>query len=132
MPRTTWSSLSPPPAQPKPGGRYQLGDLAIDYDLWEVRLAGHPVELTAMEFDPLRLLTVNAGRVATHEELLQRVWGPANPGSPRTIRTHPMRLRQKLGEDGEYPTSIFSEPRVGYRMIVGETGGGSAGQSIAA
>lgn len=59
--------------------------------------------------------------MVTHEELLQRVWGPVNPGSPRTIRTHLMRLRQKLGEDGENPTYIFSEPRVGYRMAVGET-----------
>ena len=54
-----------------------------------------------------------------HGELLQRVWGPVNPGSPRTIRTHLMRLHQKLGENGEKPTCIFSEPRVGYRMPVG-------------
>ena len=66
---------------------------------------------------------MNAGRVVTHEELLQRAWGPVNPGSPRTVRTHLMRLGQKLGEDGENPTCIFSEPRVSYRMAVWETWG---------
>ena len=64
---------------------------------------------------------MHAGRVVTHEELLQGVWGPVNPGSPRTIRTHLMRLRHKLGEDGDNPTYIFSEPRRAYRMAVGET-----------
>ena len=59
---------------------------------------------------------MNAGRVVTHEELLQRVWGQANSGSPRVIRTHLMRLRHLLGEDAENPTYIFAEPRVGYRM----------------
>ena len=49
------------------------------------------------------------------------MWGPTIPGSPRATRTHLMRLRQKLGEDGENPTYIFSEPRVGYRMVEGDT-----------
>ena len=70
-------------------------------------------------------LSVNAGRVMTHEELLHRVWGPANPaGGVRTIRTHLMRLRRLLGEDAENPIYIFAEPRVGYRMAVGEAGQG--------
>ena len=82
------------------------------------------MDLTATEYD---LLAENAGRVVTHEELLQRVWGPVNPGSPRTIRTHLMRLRHKPGEDGENPTYVFAEPRVGYRMAVGE---GAEGRTI--
>ena len=49
------------------------------------------------------------------------MWGLTIPGSPRATRTHLMRLRQKLGEDGENPTYIFSEPRVGYRMVEGDT-----------
>ncbi len=65
---------------------------------------------------------MNAGRLLTHQELLQRVWGSVNPGSAHTIRTHLMRLRHKLGEDGEKPAYIFSEPRVGYRMAVGQMG----------
>ena len=110
------------PQRVEPPEPYVLGDLAIDFVHRRVTVAGHEVQLTATEYDLLAELAVHAGRVVTHEELLQRVWGPVNPGSPRTIRTHLMRLRQKLGEDGDNPTYIFSEPRVGYRMAVGETG----------
>ena len=97
----------------EPPEPYVLGDLAIDFEHRRVTVAGEETQLTATEYDLLAELAVNAGRVVTHEELLQRVWGPANPGNPRTIRTHLMRLRQKLGEDGENPTYVFSEPRVG-------------------
>ena len=82
-------------------------------------VAGQPVRLTATQYDLLAELAVNAGRVVTHDELLHRVWGPTRPGSPQVIRTQLM--RQKLGEDGENPIYIFAEPRVGYRMAVGET-----------
>ena len=109
------------PQRVEPAEPYVLGDLAIDFAHRQVTVAGEEAQLTATEYDLLAELAVNAGQVVTHEELLQRVWGPVNPGSPRTIRTHLMRLRQKLGEDGENPTYIFSEPRVGYRMAVGET-----------
>ena len=66
---------------------------------------------------------MNAGRVVTHEDLLHRVWGPTRPGSPQVIGTQLLRLRQKLGADGENPTYIFAEPRVGYRMAEGEPPG---------
>ena len=52
----------------------------------------------------------------THQHLLQRVWGNTERETPRVLRTHLMRLRRKLGEDGENPKYIFAEPRVGYRM----------------
>ena len=84
-------------------------------------VAGEELQLTATEYDLLAELSVHAGRVVTHEELLQQVRGPVNPGRPRTIRTHLMRLRQKLGEHGEHLTCTFSEPKVRYRMAVGET-----------
>ena len=109
------------PQRVEPPEPYVLGELAVDFVHRRVTVAGEEAQLTATEYDLLAELAVNAGRVVTHEELLQRVWGPANPGNPRTIRTHLMRLRQKLGEDGENPVYIFAEPRVGYRMAVGET-----------
>lgn len=103
----------------EPPEPYVLGDLAIDYvHLW-VMAAGEEVQFTATEYGLLAELSVNAGRVATHNELLQRVWGPANYGSPRNIRIHLMRLRHKLGEDCEHPSYIFSKPRVGYRIAAG-------------
>ncbi len=69
-----------------------------------------------LRYDLLAELAAKAGPVATHEELLNLVWGQANPGSPWVIGTQLIRLRQKLGEDGENLTYIFAEPRVGYRM----------------
>ena len=109
------------PQRVEPPEPYALGDPAIDFERRRVTVAGQELQLTATEYDLLAELAMHAGRVVPHQELLQRVWGPAYPGSPRTIRTHLMRLRQKLGEDVEHPIYIFSEPRVGYRMVVGET-----------
>jgi len=59
-------------------------------------------------------------RPVPHERSLRRVWSPGNPGNLRVLRTHLMRLRRKLGEDGENPRCIFAEPRVGCWMPEGE------------
>ncbi len=104
------------PARMAPSEPYVKGELTIDYVQRLVSVAGEPVRLTAIEYDFLRELSVHAGRVLTHQHLLQRVWGKTEPGAPRTIRTHLMRLRRKLGEDADNPRYIFAEPRVGYRM----------------
>ena len=93
-----------------------LGDLGIDFANRRVTVAGRSVQLTATEYNLLAELAVNAGRVVPYENLLRRVWGVNHSGTPRVIRTHPMRLRRKLGEDAENPTYVFAEPRVGYRM----------------
>ncbi len=104
------------PARMAPSEPYVRDDLTIDYVQRMVSVAGQPVRLTAIEYDFLRELSIHAGRVLTHQHLLQRVWGKTEPGTPRTIRTHLMRLRRKLGEDADDPKYIFAEPRVGYRM----------------
>ena len=95
---------------------YVLGDLAIDYTGRGVTVSGLPVPLTPTEYDLLMELSMDAGRVVAHDRLLRRVWGPGKPGNMRVLRTHMMRLRRKLGEDGGNPKYIFAEPRVGYRM----------------
>ncbi len=104
------------PGRLAPSEPYVRGELTIDYAQRLVSVAGEPVRLTAVEYDLLRELSIHAGRVLTHQHLLQRVWGQTKPGTPRVIRTHLMRLRRKLGEDGDNPRYIFAEPRVGYRM----------------
>ena len=103
---------------------FLLGELAIDYGRRRVTLSGEPVELTAIEFDLLAELSAEAPRVVSRDRLLRRVWSPGKPGSEGALRTHLMRLRRKLGEDGENPRYIFAEPRVGYWMPEGETVGG--------
>ncbi len=104
------------PARMAPSEPYVRGDLTIDYADRLVSVAGEPVRLTAIEYDLLRELSIHAGRVLTHQHLLQRVWGKTEPETPRALRTHLMRLRRKLGEDGDNPKYIFAEPRIGYRM----------------
>ena len=99
---------------------YVAGDLTIDYAERLVTVAGRPVEVTPTEYALLVELSVSGGRVVPHDYLLQRVWGAQKPGSVRTLRTHLVRLRRKLGEDAEHPSYIFAEPRVGYRMPRGE------------
>ena len=116
------------PARMAPSEPYVKGDLTIDYAQRLVSVAGEPVRLTAIEYEFLRELSVHAGRVLTHQHLLQRVWGKTEPGAPRTIRTHLMRLRRKLGEDADNPKYIFAEPRVGYRMDRPDTRARTEGQ----
>ena len=78
------------------------------------------MELRAKEYQLLYELSVNAGRVLTHDELLRRIWGAKRPDDLRALRTHLRRLRSKLGENADNPTYFFAEPRVGYRMARGE------------
>ena len=95
---------------------YVLEDLVINYAERRVAVAGQPVVLTATEYALLFELSTNAGLVVTHEQLLQRVWGPGNSGDAGLVRTVVKRLREKLGDDAYDPKYIFTEPRVGYRM----------------
>ena len=107
----------------EPSEPYVLGDLTVDYTMRRVSVAGKPVRLTAKEYDLLYALSVNGGRVLTHDQILRRVWGAGKRGNVRSLRTHMRRLRQKLGEDGSKPRYIFSESRVGYRMPENEAAG---------
>ena len=90
-----------------PSDPYVLGDLTINYAERRVTLAGRPVELRAKEYQLLYELSVNAGRVSTHDELLRRIWGTRRPSDLRALRTQLRRLRIKLGEDASKPTLLL-------------------------
>ena len=100
-------------ADPEP---FVLGDLAIDYDRRQVTVAGRPVALTATEYELLRVLSLNAGRVTTSESLLNRVWAGRGNGDTKVVRAFVKQLRQKLGDDAANPAWIFNVRGVGYRM----------------
>ena len=108
-------------ASAEPSEPYVLGGLTINYAEGRAFLGGDPLPLTDTEYRLLVELTVHAGRALTHEELLQRVWGPGHSGRPGAVRTVVKNVRRKLGEDADAPTWIFSAPRVGYRMAKAET-----------
>ena len=95
---------------------FVLGDLAIHYELRRVTVGGQAVQLTATEYELLRVLSANAGRVSTYDSLIRQVWGGQDSGDPELVRTFVKKLRRKLGDDANRPAYIFTERGVGYRM----------------
>ena len=102
-------------SQPEP---FELGELTIHYDQRRVAVAGQPVELTATEYDLLRVLSINAGRVLTYGSLLRQAWGRRRPEAtdPKLVRAVVRRLRRKLDDDAANPAYIRNQHGVGYRM----------------
>ena len=97
-------------------GRFVLGALAIDRAERRVTVAGRPAQLTATEYRLLTELASAAGRVLSHEHLIESVWGQLSKNDPRVLRAHLRSLRKKLGDDAKRPRYIFTEIGVGYRM----------------
>jgi DNA-binding response OmpR family regulator len=93
-----------------------LGDLGINFAERRVTVGGQPVALSATEYKLLYELAIHAGRVLTHDQLLQRVWGSEYEGETGLLRSFIVLLRRKLGDDARRPRFIFTEPGVGYRM----------------
>lgn len=92
----------------------QSDDLVIDQSRYEVTVSGQRVLLTFKEYELLRLLASNPGRVFSREELLSRVWGYEYFGGTRTVDVHVRRLRSKV-EDANH-TFIETVWNVGYRF----------------
>ena len=101
------------PAEREP---FRLEDVTIDYETRLVTVSGGPVKITGTEYRLLFELSTNAGRVMTHDQLLQQVWGTRYSGDERLLRVFIGNLRRKLGDDAKNPNYIFTEPLVGYRM----------------
>ena len=108
------------PDRTGPREPFLLGDLAVDYEERRVTVAGRTVPLTDKEYQLLCELSVNAGRVLTHDQLLRSVWSLERSGDPRLVRAMVKKLRNKLGDDADNPAYIFTEPRVGYRVAKAE------------
>jgi two-component system, OmpR family, KDP operon response regulator KdpE len=87
------------------------GDLTLDLAARVVRVAGEEVHLTPIEFDLLRTLARNRGRLLTHRALLVEVWGPEYANDTAVLRTHIANLRRKIG-----PQHVRTDPGVGYRF----------------
>ena len=95
---------------------FALGELAIEYGPRRVTVGGVEVELTATEYELLRLLSVNAGRVVHFDTLLRRIWDGREGADANLVRIFVRTLRRKLGDDATNPTWIFNRRGVGYRM----------------
>jgi DNA-binding response OmpR family regulator len=105
-------SQSKPAAEGKP---VSLGDLLINPDRREARLASRLLDLRTQEFDLLLTLASQPGRVFTREQLLQMAWGFDFYGQTRTVDVHIAHLRKKL--EGS-PVKIDTVTGVGYKLVV--------------
>ena len=90
------------------------GGLVLNLETYQASIEGRPLDLTYMEYELLKFLTQNPGRVFTREILLSRVWGYDYYGGARTVDVHIRRLRAKLGE--EHANLIQTVRSVGYRF----------------
>ena len=91
--------------------------LEIDLAAHAVRRDGEPVHLTPIEFELLRVLAQNRGRLMTHRALLGEVWGPGYVDDVQALRTHIARLRAKIEpQGGGSPRYVLTDPGVGYRF----------------
>jgi len=96
-------------------GPIVIGSLSLDIDLYEVRKEGRKVELTLREYELLKHLALNQGRVYTREELLEQVWGYEQAGGDgRTVDVTVRRLREKIEDDPSQPKYIETRRGVGY------------------
>jgi two-component system, OmpR family, KDP operon response regulator KdpE len=95
-----------------------VGDLVIDLADRRVRRGDEHIHLTPIEFDVLRVLAQNRGRLVTHKQLLQEVWGPAYGEETHYLRVHVAHIRRKIEVDPSRPQYVITEPGVGYRLLV--------------
>jgi two-component system KDP operon response regulator KdpE len=93
-----------------------IDGLEIDFASRSVRDEGEEIHLTPIEYDLLRVLLRNRGRLMTHRALLAEVWGPAYESDTPTLRTHIANLRRKIERDGRRRRLIRTDPGVGYRF----------------
>ncbi len=93
-------------------------DLMVDLARRQVKVRGEEVSLTPTEYDLLRILVQNAGRVLTHHQLLLQVWGAAYENEAHILRVNMSNLRRKIEADPTRPHYIITEPGVGYRLKV--------------
>jgi len=97
------------------------GNITIDLHGRRVLRAGQEVHLTPREYDLLTVLATNAGRVLTHRQLLERVWGGYAAENSQQLRVYINYLRRKLEDDPARPAIIVTEPGVGYRLVLPES-----------
>lgn len=94
------------------------GPLHMDLVRHEVTLDDKPLPLTPKEYDLLRYLMINRGRMLTHKDLLKKVWGEAHSDNLTYLRVYIGQLREKIEHNPKSPDFIVTESGVGYRMEV--------------
>ena len=95
---------------------FEVDDLKVDLTHRQVSVSDEEISLTPTEYDLLRILVQNAGRVLTHRQMLRQVWGTAYESEAHLLRVNMSNLRRKIEPDATRPRYIITEPGVGYRL----------------
>jgi two-component system KDP operon response regulator KdpE len=106
--RRTTSSVKP---------TIEIGELRIDLEKRAVTMDGQLVSLTPIEYDLLRLLAANEGKLLTHPMILREIWGPAYREESNYVHVHISHLRRKIEPDPARPRYLLNQPGVGYRLV---------------
>ncbi|MCX5751111.1 MAG: winged helix-turn-helix domain-containing protein [Candidatus Saganbacteria bacterium] len=96
---------------------YVNGPLKIDFNIRNVEIKGEPVKLTNTEFDLLKALVQNVGKIVTQKQLLKEIWGPEAVNRSHYLRIYFSQLRKKL-DKYDLSDIIITEPGVGYRLNI--------------
>src|SRR5690349_5752050 len=102
----------------QPGAVFRFGRVELDADRRVVRVDGNEVHLTPHEYRLLQVLIKHSGKVLTHRQLLNEVWGPNQMDQAQYLRVYIAQLRRKLETDPARPKHLQTEPGVGYRLVV--------------
>ena len=95
----------------------EIGELAIDLEKRLVTVGDRRVQLTPNEFDLLRVLAQNEGKLMTHPAILREVWGPAYGTESHYLHVYVSQLRRKLEDDPARPHYLLTEAGAGYRLV---------------
>jgi two-component system, OmpR family, KDP operon response regulator KdpE len=95
----------------------EVGDLRIDLERRQVTMAGREIQLTPIEYDLLRLLAENEGKLMTHPTILREIWGPAYAEESNYLHVYVSHVRRKIEPDPARPRYILNQPGVGYRLV---------------
>lgn len=95
----------------------RFDELVIDLPHRQIKVADEEIKLTPTEYDLMKNLALNAGKVLTHKFLLKAVWGPAYENDIQYLRVFMGQIRRKIETDPSRPRHIITEPGVGYRLL---------------
>ena len=104
-------------ARPEAEPVLTFGDLVVDLLHRKVLLKGEELHLTPTEYEILKYLSLHAGKVVTHSQVLRAVWGPNSEAETHYLRIYVASLRRKIEADPSQPSLIVTEPGVGYRLV---------------
>jgi two-component system KDP operon response regulator KdpE len=103
-------------SEPDEGPAVEVGDLVVDLAAHRVTRAGDEIHLTPIEFSLLAALARHRGKLVTHRQLLNEVWGPQYGSETHYLRVHVAHIRAKIEPDPQRPRYLVTDPGVGYRL----------------